>query len=348
MTGFGRLSPIALVLPPGAVLARAWRAASGGGAVEPNLSHRSVLLKEAAAAALGGGGYGYGDDSGGRIFLDATFGGGGHSRELLQRIAPDSRLFALDCDEWAQAQADKIDDSRFVFLRENFANLRSALARAGIDALDGALFDLGVSSAQLADSERGFSFAAAGPLDMRMDRRESLTLAAFLRAADEGEIRRVLRAFGEEPAATRIARAVAAACARGDIEDTADLARVIAAAKPRRKSPRAIHPATQAFQALRIAVNGELDNARAGLLAAAQLLRPGGRLAVISFHSLEDRLVKRLFAAATYPNFGPAAVDDDSTALRPLGKITRPTESETAANPRARSARLRVFEKTAR
>ena len=339
MTGFGRLSPIAMVLPPGAVLARAWRAAGGGGAVAPDLSHRPVLLKEAATAALGG------NDDGGRIFLDATFGGGGHSRELLQRIAPDSRLFALDCDEWAQAQADKIDDSRFVFLRENFANLRSALA--GIDALDGALFDLGVSSAQLADSERGFSFAAAGPLDMRMDRRESLTLAAFLRAADEGEIRRVLRAFGEEPAAARIARAVAAACARGDIEDTADLARVIAAAKPRRKSPRAIHPATQAFQALRIAVNGELDNARAGLLAAAQLLRPGGRLAVISFHSLEDRLVKRLFAAATYPNFGPAAVDGDSAALRPLGKIARPTESETAANPRARSARLRVFEKTA-
>ena len=202
----------------------------GGGAVAPDLSHRSVLLKEAAAAALGGDGYD--DGGGGRIFLDATFGGGGHSRELLQRIAPDSRLFALDCDEWAQAQADKIDDSRFVFLRENFANLRSALARAGIDALDGALFDLGVSSAQLADSERGFSFAAAGPLDMRMDRRESLTLAAFLRAADEGEIRRVLRAFGEEPAAARIARAVAAACARGDIEDTADLARVVAAAKP--------------------------------------------------------------------------------------------------------------------
>ena len=187
MTGFGRLSPIAMVLPPGAVLARAWRAASGGGAVAPDLSHRSVLLKEAATAALGGDGYGYGDDSGGRIFLDATFGGGGHSRELLQRIAPDSRLFALDCDEWAQAQPDKIDDSRFVFLRENFANLRSALARAGIDALDGALFDLGVSSAQLADSERGFSFAAAGPLDMRMDRRESLTLAAFLRAADEAK-----------------------------------------------------------------------------------------------------------------------------------------------------------------
>ena len=270
MTGFGRLSPIAMVLPPGAVLARAWRATSGGGAVAPDLSHRSVLLKEAATAALGGG-----NDDGGRIFLDATFGGGGHSRELLQRIAPDSRLFALDCDEWAQAQADKIDDSRFVFLRENFANVRSALARAGIDALDGALFDLGVSSAQLADAERGFSFAAAGPLDMRMDRRESLTLAAFLRAADEGEIRRVLRAFGEEPAATRIARAVAAACARGDIEDTADLARVIAAAKPRRKSPRAIHPATQAFQALRIAVNGELDNARAGAFGGGATFAPG-------------------------------------------------------------------------
>ncbi|MGI9298678.1 MAG: 16S rRNA (cytosine(1402)-N(4))-methyltransferase RsmH [Gammaproteobacteria bacterium] len=294
--------------------------------------HTAVLAAPAAEALL---------SPGGGCYIDATFGGGGHSRMLLQKMPAAARLLALDCDEYAAARAADVADSRFCFLRRNFAELAAAAAEAGIAAgeVRGVLFDLGVSSMQLESAGRGMSFSRRGPLDMRLDRRAPTTLKSLLESCDERELVRILRNYGEEPEARRVGRAIYAR--RRDIADTAELAQIIADGK--RARPPGRHPATLVFQALRIAVNRELDALRRGLEAACALLSRGGRLAVIAFHSLEDRVVKRTLSAPAFPGVGRVG----GLGMRPLGKATTPSAAETKNNPRARSARMRVFVKAA-
>ena len=294
--------------------------------------HVSVLAAAATDALLGNG---VGGEGG--CYLDATFGGGGHSRMLLGRLNSDSRLLALDCDERAEEEAAKVADPRFVFFRRNFSQLAAAAADCGMSALRGALFDLGVSSFQLDCGERGLSFMRKGPLDMRLDRRSGRTAKQLLESLNERELARLLKMYGEEPEARRVARAIFGR--RGSIADTAELAKIVADSK--RAHPPHRHPATLVFQALRMAVNGELESLHRGLVAAAELLAQGGRLAVIAFHSLEDRLVKRTMSAPAFPGFGRAG----GLGMRPAGRSIVPDEEEVAANPRARSARLRVFVK---
>lgn len=286
------------------------------------LSHMTVLGAPAAAALLAGGG--------GR-YIDATFGGGGHSRLLLEKMPPDGRLIALDCDEYAEAAAAEITDGRFSFLRRNFAELGDV---AGDGEIDGVLFDLGVSGMQLESAERGLSFMRPGPLDMRLDRRGGATAESLLRAFSERELIGILREYGEEPEARRVGRALYAR--RRQIKDTAALAKIVSDSKCVRPPGR--HPATLVFQALRIAVNREFKVLRRGLEAARRLLALGGRLVVIAFHSAEDRTVKRALSARSFPGIG--TVDG---GMRPAGKLTAPSAEEIAANPRARSARMRVF-----
>ena len=297
------------------------------------VNHVAVLAIPAAEALL---------SPDGGCYIDATFGGGGHSRLLLQKMPASARLLALDCDEYAAARAAEVRDSRFCFfLRRNFAELKDAAAEAGIGNGEarGVLFDLGVSSLQLECAGRGMSFSRRGPLDMRMDRRAATTAKTLLESCDERELVRILRDYGEEPEARRVGRALFAR--RGDIADTAELAQIVYDSK--RHRPPGRHPATLAFQALRIAVNRELDALRRGLEAACALLAHGGRLAIIAFHSLEDRIVKRTLAAPSFPGFGRVG----GLGMRPLGKATTPSAEETARNPRARSARMRVFVKEA-
>lgn len=296
------------------------------------VNHAAVMAVPATDAVLA---------AGGGCYIDATFGGGGHSRLLLQKMPSAARLLALDCDEFAAERAAKVGDSRFCFMRRNFAELPEAAAEAGIAPGDvaGVLFDLGVSSLQLESAGRGFSFSRRGPLDMRLDRREGMTVQSLLESCDERELARILKHYGEEPESRRIGRAIVSR--RREITDTATLAQVISAEK--RAHPPGRHPATLAFQALRIAVNRELDSLRNGLEAACKLLAQGGRLAVIAFHSLEDRAVKRTLSAPSHPGFGRVG----GVGMRPLGKMKTPSAEEIQQNPRARSARMRVFEKAA-
>ena len=294
-----------------------------------HIEHLPVMCEAATDALLVGGG---------GVFVDATFGGGGHSKAILRKIPADSSLIALDCDEFAEEHAAGVGDKRFQFFRRNFSQLSEVLAEAGVQAVRGVLFDLGFSSLQLACAERGFSFQRTGDLDMRLDRRQGLTVCQWLRQADEKDIARVLKEYGEEPEARRLARALAARC--GDIHNTADLSRLVAQTKLR-PTP-GCNPATRVFQALRIAVNQELDNLLTGLTAARKHLCVGGRLAVIAFHSLEDRIVKRFSAGIALPRLGRV----DEGDMRSVGGMRRPDKAEIMANPRSRSACLRVFEKS--
>ncbi len=293
-------------------------------------AHAPVLCEQATDALLGGGG--------GGVFVDATFGGGGHSARLLAKMAADARLIALDCDEDAQRRAEERfgGDARFSFFRRNFAQLAEVLGEAGTPTVQGVLFDLGLSGFQLAEATRGFSFRLAGALDMRMDRRQEMTAARFLRDNGEAAVAKALREYGEEPEAKRIARAIAGAAPMGD---TVALAELVARAK-RHKTPGGRNPATRVFQALRIAVNRELESLAAGLEAARRALAEGGRLAVVAFHSLEDRMVKRLGAGASFPGLGRVG-----GGLIALGPVLRPGADEIQNNPRSRSAKLRVFAK---
>lgn len=286
------------------------------------VNHAPVLGAAAAEALLAGGG---------ARFIDATFGGGGHSRIILENMPSDAGLLALDCDEYAAALAAEITDARFSFMRRNFAELGETAAPG---AIDGVLFDLGVSSMQLDNAGRGMSFMRAGPLDMRMDRRGALTAKSLINSCTARELARIFREYGEEPEAARVARAVFAD--RRNIADTATLAKIVADSKRLRKPGR--HPATLVFQALRMAVNRELAVLRRGLEAARRLLARGGRLVVIAFHSVEDRAVKRALSAPSFPGIGKVG-----GGMRPLGKLLFPSAEEIAANPRARSARMRVF-----
>lgn len=309
------------------------------------LQHRTVLLHEAVDAML---------TTADGTYLDATYGRGGHSRLVLSRLSAAGRLVALDRDPQAVAHATSGDtavhDPRFVIRHTRFGALGAVLADMGVQALHGALFDLGVSSPQIDDPERGFSFRFDGPLDMRMDPTRGESAAQFLQRADEREIAEVIREYGEERFAGPIAKALVARRASGQpVSTTGELSAVVAGAVRTREAGQ--DPATRTFQALRIRVNAELEELEQGLNAALHLLVPGGRLAVISFHSLEDRIVKTFIARHARREVErdtPAMLsrgDEAPPLLRPLARI-KPGEAEVADNPRARSAILRVAERT--
>jgi 16S rRNA (cytosine1402-N4)-methyltransferase len=307
-------------------------------------THITVLLREACDALL--------PERDGVTLVDGTFGRGGHSRLLLSRMQANARLIALDRDESAEREATQIQDKRFTFVRFNFGALREALASIGVERIDGLLLDIGVSSPQLDEGERGFSFMRDGTLDMRMDRSRGITAAEWIAVASAKEIADVVHDFGEERFATRIAAAIVASRERQPIERTVQLAQIVEKAVPARSGKQ--HPATKTFQAIRIHINGELEELKMALNASLNVLTPSARLAVITFHSLEDRIVKLWMRDQA----GKAPVDPRllrlpqtssvEPALRIVGKDIEPSAEEVAANPRARSARLRVAERTAR
>jgi 16S rRNA (cytosine1402-N4)-methyltransferase len=280
--------------------------------------------------------------------VDGTYGRGGHSARILAELGPTGRLLALDRDPDAVADATRKfqDDFRFAIRHADFEDMRGiAEEHFGDRAVLGVLLDLGVSSPQLERPERGFSFSQDGPLDMRMNTAQGPTAAEWLASVDEAELVRVLRHYGEEPKAARVARAIAAARRSRPIATTGELADIVTRALPPDRKRR-IHPATRVFQAIRIAVNHELESLERGLAAAVDLLAESGRLVVISFHSLEDRIVKRFIARETRgdPAYAglPTMPPQARPRLAPVGKLVRATEAEVDANPRARSARLRV------
>ena len=279
-------------------------------------------------------------------YLDGTFGRGGHARGVLDQLGAGGRLLLMDKDPEAIAEAGRTfgTDPRVAIRRGSFADLgRWDLAREG---LDGVLFDLGVSSPQLDVAERGFSFAKDGPLDMRMDPDAGESASQWLMRADEREIADVLFTYGEERQSRKIARTIVQRRAAQPLERTAQLADLIASVMPRGDSK--IHPATRSFQAIRIFINRELADLEAGLDAAHACLKPGGRLAVISFHSLEDRIVKQFIARHAKAPAGnrrmPVEIEFTPT-LRDVGGAMKADDAELAVNPRARSAVLRVAEK---
>ena len=284
------------------------------------------------------------------IYMDATFGRGGHSEAILQVLAQDGRLIAIDRDPQAVRAAKErfAKDRRFTIQQGTFAMLEHfAEAEAVSGKVDGVLFDLGVSSPQLDDPERGFSFLRDGPLDMRMDPGHGESAADWLARARESEMVEVFRRYGEERYAQRIARAIVRARQQTPIIRTAQLAEIVAAAHPAWERDK--HPATRVFQALRIHINRELEEIETALPQAVRVLARGGRLAVISFHSLEDRIVKRFMRREAKgeepPRHLPPPPDAPAPTLRVIGKAQFPTEAEIAQNPRARSAVLRVAER---
>ncbi len=285
----------------------------------------------------------------GRIVLDGTLGGGGHAEAVLARGA---RVIGIDKDPRALAAATARlarYGEAFRAVRADFRDAPNVLAALGIAGVDGALVDLGVSSPQLDDASRGFSFRDAGPLDMRMGG-EGETVAELLARVEERELERILRDYGEEPFARPIARAIKRAGSGGEPLDTARLAEIVAGAIPRKAWPRRIHPATRTFQALRIAVNDELGALAAWLDSLPSVLNVGGRAAAIAFHSLEDRIVKERFRALTNactcpPDFPVCACGARSSFEAVTRKAVQASDEETAENPRARSARLRVVER---
>jgi 16S rRNA (cytosine1402-N4)-methyltransferase len=289
----------------------------------------------------------------GKFFVDATVGGGGHARVILEKTAPDGQLIGIDWDERALVKARsnlQSFEERLVLVRENFALTGSVLARLHIPAVDGILLDLGLSSFQVDEAERGFSFNLDGPLDMRMDTREKITAAHLVNTLSEDKLAEIIRNFGEERWHRRIARNIVRARDEEAIETTDRLAKVVYRAIPAGKRPRHRHPATRTFQALRLAVNRELDHLQTFLHGALDWLRPGGRLAIISFHSLEDRLVKQTFAnwarSCRCPARSPICQCEGRPLVRLVNKkVVMPGRLEIKANPRARSGRLRVVEK---
>lgn len=305
------------------------------------VEHQPVLLESALAAlAVRPNG----------TYVDATFGRGGHAAAILDALDDAGRLLAFDQDPDAQHHAEALTgvDTRLEFVRASFADMTTALAQCGVDGVDGVLFDLGVSSPQFDVAERGFSFRHAGPLDMRMNPRAGQPLSAWLATASHGEIARVIKTLGEEPMAGRIAAAILKARDASRLADTATLAAIIKEAIPARVAAgKRVHPATRTFQAFRMHINDELGALDAGLAAALSALAPGGRMAVISFHSLEDRRVKRFFrhqAQPAQPELPMAPAIEP--ALRLVGKPVTADAAERAANPRARSAILRAAERT--
>ncbi|HEY5521405.1 MAG TPA: 16S rRNA (cytosine(1402)-N(4))-methyltransferase RsmH [Candidatus Limnocylindrales bacterium] len=286
----------------------------------------------------------------GGLQIDATVGGGGHSRRILEANSPDGRLLGLDADRAAIARTRErlaTYGERVTLRQANFEDVSTVAREAGFAPADGILFDLGLSSYQLADPERAFSFRAEGPLDMRFDTSRGVPASTLIAELDERELGDLFRRFGEEPQARRIARAIVQERQRGPITTGAQLAEIVARAAPvPPRGRRRVHPATRVFQALRIAVNRELETLPVALEGAVETLREGGRLAVISYHSLEDRIVKRFIQAerrgCVCPPEVPVCICGRSPRLAPLGpQPRRPSEQEIAHNPRARSALLR-------
>ncbi|WP_263322510.1 16S rRNA (cytosine(1402)-N(4))-methyltransferase RsmH [Endozoicomonas sp. Mp262] len=301
--------------------------------------HKTVLLTEAVDALLT-------DPEG--VYIDGTFGRGGHSRAILDGLADKGQLFGIDKDPSAITVGKDLagDDHRFVIYHGSFTELNELPATGGVD---GILLDLGVSSPQLDCPERGFSFLNDGPLDMRMNHAQGESAAEWLARAEEQEISRVLWEYGEERFSRRMARAIVREREIEPIVTTARLASIIAGACPKKEKGK--HPATRAFQAIRIHINRELDDLIECLDKALELLKPGGRLVVISFHSLEDRIAKRFIRkhekGDPLPSWLPVREDQLNKRLKALGKAIKPSETEVRENPRARSAIMRVAEKLA-
>jgi len=305
--------------------------------------HTPVLAAEALAGlALEAGGY----------YVDATFGRGGHSALILQALGREGRLLALDRDPQAIAAGRRrfADEVRLTLVHASFADLGTLVpAHAERRACRGVLFDLGVSSPQLDDPRRGFSFRTSGPLDMRMDPTHGEPVSAWLARASVDEIRQVITSFGEERFARRVAQAIVARRRERPLASTGELAQLVAGAVRSREPGK--HPATRTFQALRMFINDELGQLERGLRGALEVLAPGGRLVVITFHSLEDRVVKRFMQRESHidPAFAklPVLPVRARPRLKLIGRKTRPAEAELARNPRARSALLRVAERLA-
>jgi len=300
-------------------------------------AHQPVLLEEAIAALM---------VSADGVYLDGTFGRGGHSARILDALSPSGTLIGFDQDPAAVEAAGELAqrDPRFHFHAVNFQALGNWVEAA---SLSGVLLDLGVSSPQLDEPSRGFSFSHDGPLDMRMNPSEGESAASWLSTASESEIARVLRTLGEERFARRIAAAIAAARNQGPIERTGQLAEIVAAANPRWEHHK--HPATRSFQAIRLHVNRELEVLQSVLEQIVDALAPGGRLVVISFHSLEDRIVKRFIRDKTrgerLPPGVPVRYEPPSGLMRAVGKAILPSSDEIARNPRSRSAIMRIAER---
>ena len=304
-------------------------------------AHVPVLAQEAVAAlAIQPGG----------VYVDATFGRGGHSRLILDRLGPDGRLIALDRDPDAIRAGEAMADARLTLVRRAFSKLGAVLDELGIARVNGILLDIGVSSPQLDDAARGFSFRFDAPLDMRMDPDSGLSAADWLATAAEEEISEVIRHYGEERFARPIVRAIVAARQKEAIRTTGQLADLIAATVKKREPGQ--HPATRSFQAIRIHLNRELEELSDVLPQCVDRLLPEGRLAVISFHSLEDRIVKRFMRGEALGEQPPARLPIPAAMLKPgrlklVGRAQHASEAEVAANPRARSAVLRVAERMA-
>ena len=305
------------------------------------LQHKTVLLEEAVAALA------ISAERANGIYIDGTFGRGGHSRRILDHLGQQGRLLAFDKDPQAIAEARTIADGRFDIVHDSFATLSQALAERAIPQVDGVLMDLGISSPQVDDAGRGFSFREDGPLDMRMDTTRGMSAAEWLATESEENIAKVIRNYGEERFAFQIAKAIVASRAVQPISRTRQLAAIVAGAVKTREKGK--DPATRTFQAIRIYVNKELEELEVGLQSAFDALAPYGRLVVISFHSLEDRIVKQFMAAkvnVAQPDrrLPIRAIDLPQPEMRLLGR-TKPSAAEVAENPRARSAVMRVAQR---
>lgn len=303
-------------------------------------AHRSVLAQEAVAAL---------DIQPAGTYVDATFGRGGHSRLILDRLGGKGRLVVLDRDPAAVAVARSWADPRVSAVHRSFGHLGEVLEALGVGPVDGLLLDLGVSSPQIDEASRGFSFRLDGPLDMRMDTTQGMTAQEWLARATEDELRGVIRNYGEERFAKQVARAIVAARAHAPVDTTRQLAEIVAKAVRTREPYQ--DPATRTFQAIRIYLNQELEELSLVLPQCVEALAPGGRLVVIAFHSLEDRIVKRFMREASRPDALPQKLpvrerELPAPKLRLVGKAVRPGPEEVAANPRARSAVMRVAERT--
>lgn len=308
--------------------------------VEAGEAHQTVLLEEAVSSLVT-------DKTG--VYVDGTFGRGGHSRKILETLLPDGRLLGIDKDPEAISSAKDLmkDDSRFSIYHGSFKELKGAMGEQGWSDVNGVLLDLGVSSPQLDDASRGFSFLNDGPLDMRMNPEKGLSAEQWLAAAEERDIAFALKEYGEERFAKRIARAIVEARAKGVIDTTAKLAKIVADANPAWEKGK--NPATRAFQGIRIQINNELGDLESVLETASSILKPGGRLVVISFHSLEDRMVKRFMRRKVKgmepPPGVPVMHDQIERHFTLVGKAIKPSRQEVDVNIRSRSAVMRVMEK---
>ncbi len=307
------------------------------------VKHYSVLLQESIDGLLASDGANNG------VFVDGTFGRGGHSRALLARLGESSKLIGFDKDPEAVAMGEALqkEDSRFTMVHSSFADMKAQLSDLGFEQIDGVLLDLGVSSPQLDEADRGFSFMKDGPLDMRMDNSQGQTAAEWIAEAETSEIATVLKEYGEERFGKRIAAAIVEAREEKPITRTLELSEIVTAANPKWEKTK--HPATRAFQGIRIFINRELDDLSSTLGDVVQLLKPSGRIAVISFHSLEDRIVKRFFREQSRGKDLPMSIPVTESMLdkklKILGKPFKASEAELEENIRSRSAVMRIAER---